>query len=58
MKASATPGIVVILGVTIGMVAGGYFGQITRGAFLGAGIGFLAGLALFMNMRKNAAKDT
>ena len=58
MKASATPGIVVVVGVAMGMVVGAYLGHITLGAFLGAGIGFLAGLALFTRMRKNAAKDT
>ena len=52
MKTSATPGIVVVVGVTIGIVVGSYFGKITLGAFWGAGIGFFAGLALLMRMRK------
>jgi F0F1-type ATP synthase assembly protein I len=52
VKTSATPGIVVVVGVTIGIVVGSYFGKITLGAFWGAGIGFFAGLALLMRMRK------
>lgn len=48
-----------VVSVTIGIAVGSYFGQITLGAFLGVGIGFFAGLALFMRMRKKARlKDT
>ena len=49
---AAIPGIVVSVGVVVGMVVGSYFGQITLGAFLGAGRGFFVGLALLMRVRK------